>query len=235
MTKRNQLGVLLIIFNLLVLGGIIKYGMVKFYDIEVGMVAVEQPFEEEDLTPIKQSWKNEYQMVLNHKVVTYDDVIGKRINKYNSLIEQHAKELNIDPNLLRSLIRQESMGDPYAQSYTGVLGLTQLTELTAREVGITNRADAEQSIIGGVRYMDKLIKRFQGNVILASIAYNTGSTYVWRAIKLSGPEANTTDILLSLEKVMDEKGKQEKWKRETLPHLTNVWTHYIKLTEMTTI
>lgn len=230
MTKRNQLGLLLIIFNLLILFGTIKYGMVKFYDIKIEPLTLVSVLTEEDLTPKKLSWKDEYQMIENTSVVqNFGDLPGRRINKYNRLIEKYSRSVSIDPNLLRSLIRQESMGIHNAVSHTGVVGLTQLTNAAAKEVGITDRGNPEQSILGGARYLDKLIKRFHGNVKLASVAYNAGSGYVWRAVNRAGEGANTTDVLLALKEVMSERGLAIKWKRETLPHLTNIWDQYIAL------
>jgi len=57
--------------------------------------------------------------------------LGKRIlqslKPYNSIIEYWAKRYNIDPDLVRAIIWQESKGDPYAvNKRTGDYGLMQI-------------------------------------------------------------------------------------------------------------
>lgn len=70
-------------------------------------------------------------------------------------------------------MQQESGGDPGARSSKGAIGLMQLMPETARELGVDPN-DPQQNIIGGVRYLGQMLKRFGGNVAYALAAYNAG-------------------------------------------------------------
>jgi membrane-bound lytic murein transglycosylase F len=90
------------------------------------------------------------------------------------------------------MIYQESGFVPSARSRTGVRGLLQLTQTTARELGIENRMDPKQSILGGARYLRQLWDRLDSLQVsgwdrwfLALGAYNKGMTHVQNALALS--------------------------------------------------
>jgi membrane-bound lytic murein transglycosylase F len=72
-------------------------------------------------------------------------------------------ETGLDWRLLAAIAYQESQWDADATSETGVRGIMQMTEDTAKQVGLSNRLDAETSIIAAARYLrnlrDKLPKR----------------------------------------------------------------------------
>ena len=55
--------------------------------------------------------------------------------------------------LLAAVAYQESQQDPIATSETGVRGLMQLTEETARHLGVVDRLDARESAIGAAKYL----------------------------------------------------------------------------------
>lgn len=61
-----------------------------------------------------------------------------------------------DWRLIAALAWQESHWDPYATSYTNVRGLMMLTEETADRLGVSNRLDSRESILGGARYLNIL-------------------------------------------------------------------------------
>lgn len=69
----------------------------------------------------------------------------------------------IDWRLLAAVAYQESQWDPGATSETGVRGFMQLTEDTARHLGVADRTDPRQSVIAAARYLrdlgEKLPKR----------------------------------------------------------------------------
>jgi len=87
---------------------------------------------------------------------------------------------NVDPDLLRSLIAQESGFDPNATSAAGAQGLTQLMPSTAASLGVTNPYDPVQSIDGGAQYLRAQLDRFGGDVSKALAAYNAGPGAVER-------------------------------------------------------
>ena len=83
----------------------------------------------------------------------------------------------VSSNLIRSVIRHESNGNPAAVSHKGALGLMQLMPVTARGLGVGCAFDPRQNILGGTRYLRELRSRF-GSWRLALAAYNAGPARV---------------------------------------------------------
>ncbi|MFQ1729307.1 lytic transglycosylase domain-containing protein [Aeromonas veronii] len=100
---------------------------------------------------------------------------GLFLYDYASTIKAAAKTYQVEPALIRALIHAESAFNPLAVSRKGAMGLTQLMPATARELGVGNALLAEQNIFGGVKYLAGLLKQYDGNVALATAAYNAGA------------------------------------------------------------
>lgn len=100
--------------------------------------------------------------------------------KYEALIRQVAQEYQMDWHLLAAIAYQESHWNPRAESPTGVRGMMMLTRPTAREMNVTQRTDAGQSLRGGARYFKQLKRRLPDDIYepdrtyLALAAYNIG-------------------------------------------------------------
>ncbi|WP_434345363.1 transglycosylase SLT domain-containing protein [Myxococcus virescens] len=104
-----------------------------------------------------------------------NDLSGFSSNKYDNLINEMSQKYNVPARLIKAVIQQESTFNPNAKSGAGAVGLMQLMPATARELGVTNRADPRQSIEGGTKYLSQQLKRFNGDVRLALAAYNAGA------------------------------------------------------------
>jgi hypothetical protein len=100
------------------------------------------------------------------------------IVKYEEIISKAARQFDVDPDLIKAIIKAESSFEPDAISESGAQGLMQLMPATARDMEVSNPFDPEENIHGGTKYLSLLLKRFKRNTRLAVAAYNIGATRV---------------------------------------------------------
>ena len=104
--------------------------------------------------------------------------------RYRGLFEEAGRRYDLDPLFLAAMSYQESHWDPTATSYTGVRGLMMLTQDTAAVVGVTDREDPRQSVLGGTKYLTQIMKQIDDEVgrpddnYYALAAYNVGLGHV---------------------------------------------------------
>lgn len=102
------------------------------------------------------------------------------LNRYDEAIDNASSRFGVDPALVRAVIHAESAFNPRARSPKGAQGLMQLMPLTAEELGVTNAMDERQNIFGGVHYLARMLQLHDGDVTLATAAYNAGPGAVSR-------------------------------------------------------
>jgi soluble lytic murein transglycosylase-like protein len=94
-------------------------------------------------------------------------------NDIEKFISKHSMINDLDPSLVRAVVRAESNYNPSAISSAGAEGLMQLMPSTASSLGVQNTLDPEQNIAGGTAYLKKMIDQF-GSIELGLAAYNAG-------------------------------------------------------------
>jgi soluble lytic murein transglycosylase-like protein len=99
----------------------------------------------------------------------------------DAAIDEAATRHNVDPSLVRSVVKVESNFNPNAVSRKGAMGLMQLMPSTARSLNVSNPFDPQQNVDAGVRHLRKLLDSYGGDVRLTLAAYNAGSGAVARS------------------------------------------------------
>jgi soluble lytic murein transglycosylase-like protein len=106
--------------------------------------------------------------------------LGYTTNRYDHLITGASTRQGVSFSLLKALIKAESNFNPKAVSRAGAKGLMQIMPANNKDLKIKDPFDPRENIMGGARYLKKLIKRFNGELSLALAAYNAGPSVVER-------------------------------------------------------
>lgn len=119
--------------------------------------------------------------------------------RYRVFFHKAQEQSALDWRLLGAIGYQESKWDPYATSATGVRGLMMLTGETADRMGITDRLDAWQSILGGAKYLVLLKEALPDRIPepdrtwLALAAYNQGIGHLEDARRIAQAKGMNPD------------------------------------------
>jgi hypothetical protein len=96
----------------------------------------------------------------------------------NPVIESAAKANELQPELVRAVMRQESQFYPCAVSEKGAQGLMQLMPSIAEQFAVRDVFDPKQNVEAGAKYLKQLFDKYKGNLGLALAAYNAGPASV---------------------------------------------------------
>ena len=146
--------------------------------------------------------------------------VETRLPKYRALFEKAGKKYGMDWRLLAAIGYQESHWDSSAVSPTGVRGIMQLTLQTAQFLDVADREDPAQSILGGARYIRRLIDLIPPDVKdpdrtwLALAAYNMGYGHLLDVRELTrrdgGDSSRWVDVRARLPRLT-----QPRWYQQT--------------------
>ncbi len=115
---------------------------------------------------------------LAHHVIA--DVWSPCAAKPERIVARAARKHRVPVDLALAVARTESDLRPHRISAAGAMGLMQLMPGTARDMGVRDPFDVEQSIEGGVKYLAWLLARYDGDRKRAIAAYNAGPGVVSR-------------------------------------------------------
>jgi soluble lytic murein transglycosylase-like protein len=96
----------------------------------------------------------------------------------DSLVQKAADRQDLDKDMLRAVIRQESAFRPCAVSPKGAMGLMQLMPATAIQLGVPDPFDPAQNVEAGATFLKQLLERYGGDLTMALGAYNAGPAKV---------------------------------------------------------
>ncbi|MET1068229.1 MAG: membrane-bound lytic murein transglycosylase MltF [Pseudomonas prosekii] len=151
---------------------------------------------------------------------TFAQHLQQRLPKYEQHFKNYAKKEKVDWRLLAAVGYQESLWQAAVTSKTGVRGLMMLTQNTAQAMGVSNRLDPKQSIMGGAKYLaymkDQLDESIQepDRTWFALAAYNVGSGHLDDARKLAAKEGLNPDKWLDVKKILPRLS-EKKWYSKT--------------------
>ena len=118
----------------------------------------------------------------------FADLLDSRFYKFKDLFLEAEELTNFDWEFLAAVSFQESQWNPRAKSNMGVRGMMMLTQQTAKSLGITNRIDPRNSIIGGSRHLADISASINygltdsDRINFALATYNLGATNINNAI-----------------------------------------------------
>jgi len=93
---------------------------------------------------------------------------------YDEIIKDAAAVYDLEPALIRSVMRAESGFNPFAVSRVGAMGLMQLMPDVADELGVVDPFNTRENIMAGSRLLRDLMDRNRGNIETTLASYNAG-------------------------------------------------------------
>jgi len=151
---------------------------------------------------------------------TFAQHLQQRLPKFEKQFRTSAKVEEVDWRLLAAIGYQESMWQADVTSKTGVRGLMMLTQNTAQAMGVSNRLDPKQSIIGGAKYFAYVRDQLDDSILepdrtwFALASYNIGSAHLDDARKLAQNEGLNPNKWLDVKKMLPRLA-QKQWYSKT--------------------
>jgi soluble lytic murein transglycosylase-like protein len=100
--------------------------------------------------------------------------LDQRLKNLDSYVTEASEKFGVRDSLIKAVIATESAAKVTARSDKNAKGLMQLIDSTATEMGVKNVWDPRENILGGVKYLKKLLDQFDGDEKLAIASYNAG-------------------------------------------------------------
>ena len=161
-----------------------------------------------DASKLAQLWGWAGQSILTMASTTSRDDMDLRFPLlFQQQVLAHSEHESIDPAWTYGVIRRESAFVKDARSPVGAVGLMQLMPATAKWVsrrhskvkyrGTSQLTHADTNLALGTRYLRMMLKRFGGQTVLATAAYNAGGHRIDRWL----PSGNELDAQRWIENI----------------------------------
>jgi len=127
--------------------------------------------------------------------------------QYRGLFHDAQERTNIEWRLLAAIAYQESQWDPSAMSETGVRGFMQITEETAKRLGVRNLLDPAENVLAAARYLRELKDKLPARIAepertwMALAAFNIGLGHLEDARILAQKQKLDPDLWTDVKKV----------------------------------
>lgn len=129
----------------------------------------------ESIEPLAAKPSDDFSQTLTEKTAKLNGSGLQTVMSLSEIFEEAAATYNVDVNLLTAMAKQESNFNPQSCSSSGAQGIMQLMPGTAKELGVKDAYDPYENIMGGAKYISRLLERYDGDTSLALAAYNAGS------------------------------------------------------------
>ncbi|WP_320042473.1 membrane-bound lytic murein transglycosylase MltF [uncultured Desulfobacter sp.] len=171
----------------------------------------------------------------------FHERIKTRLPEYKKMIKKESEKYGFDWRLIAAMVYQESHFNAKAKSRTGVRGLMQVTQETARRMGIKNRLDPKQSVKAGVKFFNMMHKRFNDipdprqKKRFALAAYNVGYGHVRDAQEIARQQGMDINKWTSLKKTLPLLSKRKYYEKtrygyargqEPVHYVERIFTYY---------
>lgn len=125
-----------------------------------------------------------------------------QLDRYAKEFRAASKRTGVEDAMLRAFAHAESGFDAKAVSRKGAQGVMQLMPEVAREYAVADPFSPAQSIDGGARHLQLLMRRYKGDLDLVAAAYNAGIGSVTQ-YKGIPPYRETIDYVAKVQALYD--------------------------------
>lgn len=144
---------------------------------------------DDDATPASDD-ENANDHYRDHKRLTISATMQQRCRKVWPAIAQASQNVGVDPMLMLAIAWVESGFNASAQSPAGAIGLMQLLPRTSQALGCDEPSDVRCASTAAARYVQNLLRKFDGEVVYALCAYQAGHVRPLQAFRDGKMAAN---------------------------------------------
>lgn len=133
----------------------------------------------------------------------------------HAAVEETKLVFPVPVTLVRAVIQQESGFNPKALSPCGAIGLMQVMPFNAERLGLKSEKELwvpRLNVLAGVRLLAALLRHYEGDVIAALVAYNSGPKAKLAPVPANGETPDYVKNILALWKRLEKASPAPKLK-----------------------